>query len=347
MSDRPLIAVIVPAYNLAGYLQEALESVLAQTVPTELLDVVVIDDGSTDDTAAVAARFAPRVRCIRQSNRGLPAARNRGVAETSAPYLAFLDADDRLLPEKLADQLSILEVDRSAAVVYSGWHYIDEAGARLPQRGWSREEGDLLGRLLLGNLMHPHATLVRRSLFESVGGFDETLTSVEDWDLWIRISLAGARWRLVDHAALEYRVRGDGMHANPARMLANRLRVLDKVFPRLDSPALVALRPAAYRNAHLEAAADWARAAAIDDAIAETRAAARESAGFLTSPRGLRAFTRLLLPLGHRNESAVVAAWPTLGPLLRALARGAAADLGPLARHRRKRLLGGEGRAAA
>jgi len=328
MPGRPLIAVVIPAYNLATFLPEALESVLAQTLPPEDLDIVVIDDGSTDDTAKVAATFAPRVRCIRQENRGLPAARNRGAAETTAPYLTFLDADDRLAPEKLARELARLEADPGIHVAYSGWHYIDARGERLPQQGWSRDEGDILERLLLGNIIHPHAATLRRSTFEAAGGFDESLTSVEDWDLWIRVSLNGARWAAVGAAALEYRIRDDGMHANPVRMLSNRLRVLQNTFARIavSHPHLMSVRPSAYRNAHIEAACDWARLHDLPRATDAIRAAADETDDFLVSTRGLRGVCRLLVPLGYRNDAEVIARWAEIGPLLRTLVRAAVAD---------------------
>jgi glycosyltransferase involved in cell wall biosynthesis len=330
MPDRPLIAVVVPAYNLAAFLGEALGSIVAQRLPADAMEIVLVDDGSTDETPAVAACFAPRVRYVHQQNRGLPAARNRGASETTAPYLSFLDADDRFLPDKLEAELRILEVKRTIDVAYSGWHYIDEAGARLPQHGWSRDEGDVLERLLLGNIIHPHAATLRRSTFATAGGFDESLTSVEDWDLWIRVSLNGARWATVARPALEYRVRHDGMHANPGRMLENRLRVLDKTFARVaaERPDLLRARAAAYRNAHLEAACDWARKADVPRAIASIRAAACEAPAFLSSSRGLREICRLLLPLGHRNDDEVVRRWTDLGPLLRTLVIPAADDQG-------------------
>lgn len=335
MSDRSLIAVVIPAYNLARYLPEAVESVLAQTVPPDQLEVLVIDDGSTDATAAVASRFAPRVRYIRQTNRGLPATRNRGIRETTAPYVAFLDADDRLLPTKLADEVAVLESEPTIDIAYSGWYYIDERGERLPQHGWSRDEGDLLPRLLLGNVIHPHAALVRRSILEASGGFDETLTSVEDWDLWIRLSAAGARWRLVDHAALEYRVRRDGMHTNPGRMLSNRLRVLEKALATLsDRPEMTPVWPIARRNAYLEAACDWARSGDHVRASHAMAAAVRETSAFLTTPRGLREICRLLLPLGYRNESAIRSRWLEIEPPLRALVTSVTGACPPMVRLR-------------
>ena len=329
MSDAaPRISVVIPAYNLADYLGAAIESVLEQTLDPELIDICVVDDGSTDDTRAVVARYGRRVRYVHQENRGLPATRNAGVRATTAPLLAFLDADDRFRPEKFARELAILEEDSTAGIVYSGWQYIDAGGQTLPQRGWSREEGDVLPRLLLGNLIHPHAAIVRRELVEGVGGFDESLTSVEDWDLWLRISIAGGRWRAVDAPLLEYRVRDDGMHADAARMLRNRIRVLEKTFAALARrPDLLALRSRAFQQAYLEAACDHYRAGETERGAGAMREAVRHRPDLLTEPRALRQLCRLLLPLGWRNEQQVVSSWPTLGPIFhRMMAEAAGTD---------------------
>jgi len=325
-SQSARIAVVIPAYNLARYLEETIESVLAQTLAPELLDVCVIDDGSTDDTPAVAARHAPRVRCLRQANRGLPAARNAGARATTAPFLLFLDADDRLRPEALARLLEALDADPRATLAFAGCEYIDADSRPLPQTGWSRLAGDVLPRLLLGNLIHPHAALVRRAAAESVGLFDETLTSVEDWDFWLRLSIAGARWRHVDAALCDYRVRDDGMHANPERMLANRLRVLAKTFDALaERPELLALRPAAYQEAYLEAACDHYRAGAVDAGARAMALAVRERPALLVERASLRRLCRQLLPLGHRNKRRVIARWPELAPRFHRLAADGAA----------------------
>jgi len=319
VTSRARIAVVIPAYNLAGYLGEAIESVLEQTLAADLIEICVVDDGSTDETRAVASRYAARVRCVHQENRGLPATRNVGLRATTAPYVNFLDADDRLLPEKFAHELPLLEGDQRLGVVYGGWRYIDGEGRRLPQRGWSREVDDVLPRLLLGNMIHPHASLVRRRCIEQVGGFDEQLTSVEDWDLWLRIALTGVRWGCVDLPLLEYRVRDDGMHANPERMLHNRLRVLAKTFEglRRDRADLLPLRPMAFQQAYLEAACDHYRAGSRAAGAAALQAAVRERPAFLTEPRALRQVCRLLLPLGHRNEDVVIGRWPSIAPLFR------------------------------
>jgi glycosyltransferase involved in cell wall biosynthesis len=330
MSASPRIAVVIPAYNPARYLGEAIESVIEQTLDPELIEICVVDDGSTDDTRSVVSRFGPRVRYLHHENRGLPATRNVGLQATSAPYVNFLDADDRLLPEKFARELSLFDADPRLGVVYGGWSYIDGDGRRLPQRGWSRDEGDVLPRLLMGNLIHPHAALLRRRCLEQVGGFDEELTSVEDWDLWLRLAVAGVRWGLVDLPLLEYRVRDDGMHANPERMLNNRLRVLDKAFDTLQEkrPELARLRPQAFQQVYLEAACDHYRTGARDAGAPVLGEAVRAHPALLMEPRSLRQVCRLLLPLGYRNENVVVARWPSLAPIFRQMMLDASAGGG-------------------
>jgi cellulose synthase/poly-beta-1,6-N-acetylglucosamine synthase-like glycosyltransferase len=318
MDATPAVSVVIPLYNLRAFVGETIESVLAQTLAPDAMEIVVIDDGSTDGGGEVVARYAPRVRCVRQENRGLSAARNAGVRATRAPFLTFLDADDRLLPEKLATQLDVFRDRPELGAVYGGWYYIDGAGARLPQRGRSAHAGDLLPALLLGNLMHPHTVLVRRDLVEAAGGFDETLTSLEDWDLWLRLARAGARWHYVDRPLAEYRLRPDAMHQDPGRMLENRLRVLARVFDDPDLPAaLAARRPLAYQNAHLEAACAFLRAG---DRLAAARcfhAAVVARPALVTEAPSLRRIGRLVLPEGYQQEAALARQWRPVARVLR------------------------------
>ncbi len=308
MSGSLVVSVVIPVRDLRTYLPEAIESVLAQTVPAETVEVIVVDDGSTDGSGEVAERYAPRVRVLRQPSRGLPAARNAGIDAASAPYLQFLDADDRLLPEKLEASLAVFAADPGVGLVYSGCRFIDERGAPLPQEGWSREEGDVLSRLVLGNLINPHMALVRRDHVVRAGGFDEGLTSLEDWDLWLRLARQGVRWRCVDRALVEYRVRAGAMHQNVERMLENRLRVLDKLYADDGLPEPVRrLRPQAYQNAWL--------AAACQHYVRGDRTAGGATFGkavgcrpeMLAEPETLRRVCRWFLPLGRQREAGVVA----------------------------------------
>lgn len=320
MAPAPSVSVIIPLYDLRDFVAEAIESVLAQTVDPAAMEILVIDDGSTDGGGEIVARYAPRVRCLRQQNRGLSAARNAGIRASRAPFLTFLDADDRILPEKLALQLEAFGAHPELGAVYTGWHCIDEAGARLPQQGRSVHSGDIFPDLVLGNLMHPHTVVVRRHLVEAAGGFDETLTSVEDWDLWLRLARAGARWHCVDRPLAEYRIRRGAMHQNPRRMLENRLRVLAKIFDDANGlPLRVACRRAlALQNAHLAAACDFLRSGERGEGARAFRAAVLSRPEILTEPASLRRFCRLILPEGHQREAALVANWRPLARLLRA-----------------------------
>jgi len=134
--SAPRVSVVVPLYNLRDFVGEAIESELAQTLRPEDVEVIVVDDGSTDGSSEVAQRYGSRIRYLRQEDRGLSAARNAGIRVSSAPFLAFLDADDRLHPDKLRAGLEVFDARPNTGLVYSGFHYIDEDGRRLPQRGW-------------------------------------------------------------------------------------------------------------------------------------------------------------------------------------------------------------------
>ena len=226
------VSLVIATYNHARFLGEALDSAVAQTL--EGVEVVVVDDGSTDDTEAVLARYGGRLRVIRQPNRGLAAARNTGLAAARGAYVSFLDADDVLLPTKLAEQAAIL--DRAPTV---GWTYCDVlietiatgAEVRASERfgyGARMLEGWLFPELIHGNFIPAIAPLVRRTVLDAAGGFDERLTALEDWDLWLRLSLI-AEARYTPAVLVRYRVHPGGMSEDRSRMDRNRFRVLDKL----------------------------------------------------------------------------------------------------------------------
>jgi glycosyltransferase involved in cell wall biosynthesis len=315
----PRVSVVIPLYNLRRFVAEAIESALAQTLPADVVEIVVIDDGSTDGSGEIARRYVPRIRYVRQENRGLSAARNAGIRESTAPLLAFLDADDRLLPEKLASQLDVFERHPDVGLVYCGVRHVDETGRLLPQQGWAKDEGDVFPRLVLGNLIHPLVAVVRREPVERAGGFDETLTSAEDWDLWLRISRAGLRWRCVDRALADYRIRADAMHQNAGRMVANCLRVLDKCFADPTLPDdIQGLKPLAYQRAYLVAACDHYRGGDRAGGARWFHAAAAVRPAFLTEPQSLGLFCRWMLPLGSQTRAVVASDLPRLAGELRA-----------------------------
>jgi glycosyltransferase involved in cell wall biosynthesis len=205
------VSVVVTTYNYANYIADALDSVLGQTHPPG--EIVVIDDGSTDDTVTVVARYADAgVRYVRQENLGAGAARNRGIAETTGDLIAFLDADDIWLPDKLEHQVDYL-AQHPDAVLVSGqmiwWHvrkdtrHVERFGvgsARDPRR-------ELVVRNVVGN---PSMTLIRRSALERAGWFDASLRWGQDWELFIRLARVGAIGWLAD-PVITYRWHGGSL----------------------------------------------------------------------------------------------------------------------------------------
>lgn len=187
------VSVIIPAFNAGRFLRQAVESVWAQEHPD--IEIVVVNDGSTDDTAAVMETLTtegPLVCVTHSTNRGLPATRNTGVGASTGTYLAFLDADDRFLPGKLTRQAAFLDAHPELGLVAGGLELVDEEGSHLAwQRPWLHTTRIDLERLALVGLVGVHGVLLRRQWFEQVGGFNESLAYCEDMDLWWRLFAAG------------------------------------------------------------------------------------------------------------------------------------------------------------
>lgn len=229
-SGLPEVSVIIPCYNHARYLPCAVQSVLDQTLAG--WEVIIVDDGSTDGTREAAVEFTDsRVHYIRQENRGLSSARNAGIRAARGRYLAFLDADDEWEPRFLETCHSALSATGGVAAVVTLSSFIDEDGIALPQLGGQtlrREE--FRPRLLEGGFFPPHAVVVRAEAVRQAGMFDEALTSVEDWDLWLRITERSGAMQSIPEALARYRVSTNSMSTNAARMHANRMAVLAKHF---------------------------------------------------------------------------------------------------------------------
>ena len=308
VSASPRVSVIVPSYNAERFLRAALDSALAQEGIA--LEVLVADDGSTDGTAAILAGYGDRIRVLRQDHRGPAAARNAATREARGEYVALLDADDRFRPEKLARQAAVLDARPDVGLVYTGWDVVDADGQPLPHQGWSRDEGDVLPRLLVGNLAHPVAVMLRRGPMLEVGGFDETLQVNEDWELFLRLALHGGRWACVDAPLCEYRVHGGQSHRRVQLVYATRLRILDGFFARSGLPdAVRAVRADAYHEAHLAGAAELFAASQRAEAQAAFVAAVRARPQSLRDPRTMRRFARLLQPTGWQHQAAVTSGW--------------------------------------
>ena len=195
--QRPNVAVVIPVYNGARFLGEALASVLAQTYPPA--EVVVVDDGSTDDSAKIAASFNG-VRVLMQANAGPSAARNAGVAGSSAVVIAFLDADDTWLPRKLERQVAALESDAGLGLVLCYQKYRIEGPAGAP--AWFR--GPIDGGSERGAV--PSNWLLPRHVFERVGPFDPTVRYAEDQEWFARALAANIRRHYVEETLVVKRI---------------------------------------------------------------------------------------------------------------------------------------------
>ena len=181
----PAVSVIIPTYNRRELLREAIASVLAQTYGD--FELIVVDDGSDDGTAAVVREFAG-VRYVYQPNRGVSAARNHGVALSSGALLAFLDSDDLWQPRKLASQVAFFTAHPEALICQTEEIWLRRGVRVNPCHKHRKPAGDIFARSLELCLVSPSAVMLRRRLFERTGGFDESLPACEDYDLWLRIA---------------------------------------------------------------------------------------------------------------------------------------------------------------
>jgi glycosyltransferase involved in cell wall biosynthesis len=225
----PAISVVIPAYNAMRFLPAAVESASAQSFRD--FEILLVDDGSTDGIAGFAAGYDdPRLRLIRQANRGVSAARNRGVAEARGEFVAFLDADDLWDPPKLERQRALLAADPRAGLCHTGIRFIDEHGrdigrpqiAARPVQHWAdvvRENPVACGS----------TPLVRTACLREAGPFDEALRFAEDWDMWIRVA-ARHRFLAIRTPLTAYRQHPAAATNHRPNMIPSMVTVLDRAF---------------------------------------------------------------------------------------------------------------------
>jgi glycosyltransferase involved in cell wall biosynthesis len=223
----PKVSVLVATFNCGNFLRETLNSVVDQTVAD--FEVVIVDDGSDDDTTAIVRPFIAdgRFRYYRTEHRGQSAAKNLSVALSRAPLLAFLDADDVWVPDKLERQIRLLREQPDAGVVYSRRTLIDEGGRPVPYQQPVLYRGNILPQIFQDNFICFSSVMLRRQVFDKVGAFDERLPLAVDYELWLRV----ASWFLfdfVDEPLIQYRTG----HASLSRRAEERLLIVIDVMKR-------------------------------------------------------------------------------------------------------------------
>jgi glycosyltransferase involved in cell wall biosynthesis len=241
MHSSSQIDVVIPAFNAEKYIEKTLASVALQA--DHIHSVIVVNDGSTDQTARIVESFAkshPKlgIQLINQENAGLANARNTGIKasmpESKAPFIALLDADDVWLSGKLEKQLNLFQAsqDPKLGLVYSSYELIDEKGVSIVGENLIVKpslRGEVYSSLLTGNFISGSGSgvLIRSAVFEEVGLFDETLKASEDWDMWIRIARK-FHFDYVNESLVQIRMHSANMQKDFSRMLASELAMLNK-----------------------------------------------------------------------------------------------------------------------
>ena len=218
--SHPVFSAIIPTWNQAAFVGRAIQSALDQRLPgDQTVEVIVVDDESTDSTPQIAASFGQEITYLRQPNRREGAARNAGAARARGTYFAFLDSDDYWLAGKLASDLLRFEDADHPALVYSRGRNVDPTDHVIGERQLEHPQGDVFWRLAREAFMPMSTVAVRADVFRACGGFleDPRLSGTADWELWLRLA---ARWPVgfVDQTATCIRVHGRNMSADPRYM---------------------------------------------------------------------------------------------------------------------------------
>jgi glycosyltransferase involved in cell wall biosynthesis len=258
MSACPEVSIVIPAYNAAATVGAAVESVLRQSLAST--QVIVVDDGSTDATAGVLACYGDDITVVRQENGGLASARSAGQAVATGEFIAWLDADDVAVPERLEVQVAVLRAEPEVVVVASDFDAFDDSGKVTPRfarayhgsiaapgslgrifgaprvveaagRRWPYHSGDARRHLVFGNFMHPPTVMIRRSAIDRVGPLNGAFAISEDWLYFVELSALG-HLAFIDEPLIEYRLSPGQMSRNVRTVLENNLKALEYVLAR-------------------------------------------------------------------------------------------------------------------
>jgi glycosyltransferase involved in cell wall biosynthesis len=280
-STEPLVSVVIPCYNQAHYLGEAVESALAQSYGS--VETFVVDDGSSDNSGEISARY-PRVRYLRQPNRGVAAARNAGLAASHGQFVLFLDADDRLLPEAVVVGVDAFRANPAIACAVGACRDIGPSGEELGTPEQVLVRGDhYLALLRSCFVLSGSSVLFSRWCLEALAGFDESYVAGDDYDLYLRIA---RQYEIECHGRVvtEYRRHADSLTGDPVQTMRGELRALRRQRAAVAGGAeRTALRAGRRRARHTHAASlrlrlfeqvtahDWRRALGSGGALVRSR----------------------------------------------------------------------------
>ncbi|MFH2138510.1 MAG: glycosyltransferase [Candidatus Omnitrophota bacterium] len=224
----PLVSVIIPTFNRRKYLQNAVKSVLDQTYAN--IEIIIVDDGSTDGTDKMVAQFSENIKYIWQPNKGVAFARNEGIKKSTGEFVAFLDSDDSWISNKLEKQMKLFTENEQTGLVYSDY-FREEYGERQPQTTfqWKKAyRGDVLLELLQSYFVRTSTVVVKKSLIQRVGLFDQRMSPSEDYDMWLRLAQVCC-FDYVDDPLVIFRINKEGISKrDPVYSTLTHLAVLKK-----------------------------------------------------------------------------------------------------------------------
>jgi len=238
-SSEPRVSIVIPAHNNADLICETLDSVMRQTYTS--FEVIVVDDGSTDDTAASVARYGNGVRYVYQDNGGPGSARNRGFSECKGVFVVFMDSDDLMLPAKISEQVNVLEADAGLDCCHSGWQMVDRSNHAIETvEPWHMAPVLDLKGCLGAHPFYLPAMMFRSRSFEATGGFRPELRQSEDIDLILRLMLKGCRAAWLRQTTVLYRQHQNSLTSRTKERVEYVNRVFAEFFARRDLPQDIA-----------------------------------------------------------------------------------------------------------
>lgn len=281
--NAPLVSIIIPTHNRGDWLRDAIDSALAQTWPA--VEVIVVDDGSTDGTAELLNTYQDRVRVAHQDNQGVSTARNHGLRLAQGEYVTFLDDDDLILPEKIEKQMTWLQKNRGYRWVHSRYLMVDSDKRPLLRVGLL-PEGEVLAKLACQNFLWMGAPLMEKALVAQAGGFNPRYSIAADFELWLRIAAQTPHLGCVQEPLGAYRLHGSSMVTNIHQLEREIMTILDAFFAQNDLPSSVmSARPAAYAEWLLWLAMRYAASDSQADAARCIHSAIQAKPSLISEPQ--------------------------------------------------------------
>jgi len=229
---KPQISVVIPVYNREQTIRRAIDSVLAQELLPE--EIIVVDDGSTDNTPEILNSYLPKIQVVRQGNKGVSAARNRGIEVAGGKWIAFLDSDDEWMPDKLLKQMTYLEQHPNTRILQTDERWIRNNMRVNPGKKYFKKSGNIFKNCLKTCIVGPSTVICESALLAEMGGFDENLPVCEDYDLWLRIAAKYPIPLINQTLIVKYGGHPDQLSLSTPAMDRYRVQSLEKILKEED-----------------------------------------------------------------------------------------------------------------